>query len=114
MSDRKMREGMLNGFMAGVLGACVSIGGGMVLVPLWFKAGVDRNVATSSTGPLIFFSASISFLISAMLGKYDSFVLIVLFFAVSFTGSYLIKSNRAIMQICRHTSFKKIILSLWY
>jgi len=94
---------MLNGFMAGVLGACLSIGGGIVLVPLWFKAGVDRNVATSSTGPLIFFSSSISFLISAMLGKYDSFVLIVLFLAVSFTGSYLIKSKSRIMQIYWHT-----------
>ena len=104
---------MLNGFMAGVLGACLSIGGGIVLVPLWFKAGVDRNVATSSTGPLIFFSSSISFLISAMLGKYDSFVLIVLFLAVSFTGSYLIKSKSRIMQIYWHTWSKSTILSLW-
>jgi uncharacterized membrane protein YfcA len=93
MTDRKMREGILNGFVAGVLGACVSIGGGMVLGPIWFKAGVDRNVATSSTGPLIFFSSSISFIISAMLGKYDSFLLVLLFFAVSFSGSYLIKSS---------------------
>lgn len=97
MSDQKMRQGMMNGLLAGVLGACVSIGGGMVLIPLWFKAGVDRNVAASSTGPLIFFSSSISFIISLMLGKYDSLVLVVLFFIVSFTGSYLIKSNIYIM-----------------
>lgn len=92
MSEKKMREGILNGFIAGLLGACISIGGGMVLLPLWFKAGVDKNVATSSTGPLIFFSSSISFFISALLGKYESFWLVIVFFAVSFTGSYLIKS----------------------
>jgi uncharacterized membrane protein YfcA len=93
MSDKKMREGVINGFLAGVLGGCVSIGGGMVLVPLWFNAGIDKNVATSSTGPLIFFSSSISFFISVLLGKYDFFLLVVLFFAVSFSGSYLIKSK---------------------
>ena len=65
-----MRDGIINGFFAGLLGACISIGGGMVLLPLWFKAGIDKNVAMSSTGPLIFFSASISFFISALLGKY--------------------------------------------
>jgi uncharacterized membrane protein YfcA len=74
MTDKKMREGMFNGFMAGILGACAGMGGGMVLVPLWFKSGIDRNVATSSTGPLIFFSSSISFIISAMLDRYESYV----------------------------------------
>lgn len=91
-----MRDGIINGFVAGLLGACISIGGGMVLLPLWFKAGVDKNVATSSTGPLIFFSASISFFISALLGKYESFWWVLVFFAVSFSGSYLIKSNNSL------------------
>jgi uncharacterized membrane protein YfcA len=72
MTESKMRQALFNGFFAGVLGGCVSIGGGMVLVPLWLKEGLDKNIATSSTGPLIFFSSSISFFISCILGKYNS------------------------------------------
>ncbi len=67
-----MKQGMFNGFAAGFAGACVGIGGGMVLLPLWFRAGIDKNVAASSTGPLIFFSASVSFFISVMSNKYES------------------------------------------
>ena len=37
-----MREGMFNGFIAGVLGATVAIGGGLVLVPIWMKAGMEK------------------------------------------------------------------------
>lgn len=88
---------MLNGFLAGVLGGCVSIGGGMVLIPLWLKAGIDKNIATSSTGPLIFFSASISFFVSVLLGKYESFLMVLIFFALSFSSSYLIKSSYLII-----------------
>lgn len=88
-----MKQGMFNGFAAGFSGACVGIGGGMVLLPLWFKGGIDKNVAASSTGPLIFFSASVSFFISAMSQRYGSIDLILIFFATGFVGSYLVKSN---------------------
>lgn len=70
MSEQKMREGMFNGFIAGVLGATVAIGGGLVLIPIWLKAGFEKEIVTNSTAPLIFFSASVSFLISALLGNY--------------------------------------------
>lgn len=40
MSYEKMNEGMFNGFVAGVLGASVAVGGGLVLVPLWLKSGI--------------------------------------------------------------------------
>jgi len=83
---------MFNGFLAGVLGGCVSIGGGMVLVPLWIKSGMDHNIAANSTGPLIFFSATVSFFISVMLDSYDSILEVLFYFALSFTGSYVIKS----------------------
>lgn len=88
---------MITGLLTGILGGCVGIGGGMILVPIWLNAGMDRNVATSSTGPLIFFSSSISFIISAMLGKYESFLIVCVFFTVSFVGSYLVKSNHLSM-----------------
>jgi uncharacterized membrane protein YfcA len=93
MSESKMREGMFNGFLAGMLGGSVSIGGGMVLVPLWIRAGINRNVAAGSTGPLIFFSSSISFFIAVLLDSYQSFWEIFLYFSISFIGSYLVKSK---------------------
>lgn len=35
-----MYKGMLNGFVAGCAAASLSVGAGMVLVPVWFKMGV--------------------------------------------------------------------------
>ncbi len=101
---------MFNGFIAGVLGACVAIGGGLVLIPLWLKAGIDKDIVTSSTAPLIFFSSSISFIISALLGQYDSIFLIILFFALSFTSSYVIKSKNKNIQMLQYTLCKNINL----
>jgi len=72
MSPQKMRKGMFNGLISGVLGATVAIGGGLILIPIWLKAGIEKEVVTSSTAPLIFFSASVSFLMSAVLGHYHS------------------------------------------
>ena len=40
MSFEKMNQAMLNGFIAGVLSGTAAIGGGMVLVPIWLKAGI--------------------------------------------------------------------------
>jgi uncharacterized membrane protein YfcA len=94
-----MREGIFNGFLAGALGASVAIGGGLVLLPIWLKMGMDKNVATSSTAPLIFFSSSVSFLISALLGQYDSILVVLFFFGLSFSGSYLIKSTSLFIKI---------------
>lgn len=88
---------MINGLLTGILGGCVGIGGGMILVPIWLNAGIDRNVATSSTGPLIFLSSSISFIISVMLKKYESFAIVLIFFMVSFVSSYLVKSTHSSM-----------------
>lgn len=37
MSEKKMRKQMFNGFIAGAIGGTLSIGSGMVLVPIWLK-----------------------------------------------------------------------------
>ena len=49
-----MRECMFNGFIAGVLGASLGVSVGIVLVPLWLKSGVDRDIVVNSTAPLLF------------------------------------------------------------
>ena len=63
---------MFNGFIAGILGATVGVSGAIVLVPLWLKSGVDKDIIVNSTAPLLFISSSVSFLISVLFGLYDS------------------------------------------
>ncbi len=92
MDNTKVKYGMGIGLAAGFLGGALSIGGGVVLVPLWLKMGIDKNTAISSTGPLMFLSASTSFLVSVVLGKYDGVYSVLLFLGLSFASSYLIKS----------------------
>lgn len=92
MDSTKVNYGMGVGLAAGFLGGALSIGGGVVLVPLWLKMGIDKNTAISSTGPLMFLSASTSFLVSAVLGKYDEVYSVFFFLGLGFVSSYLIKS----------------------
>lgn len=93
MTHKKAYEGMLNGFLAGVLGATVAIGGGLVLVPLWLKAGIEKDIVVNSTAPLIFFSSSISFFICSLLGEYDSVWEVLMYLSLSFCGSFIVKST---------------------
>ncbi len=87
-----MNTNMLTGFLVGVMGSMVGQGGGLILVPVWLKAGMDKEIVVNSTPPLIFFLASISFLTSVLLGQYSSFWIILMYFCLSFAGSYLVKS----------------------
>ena len=84
---------MMTGFLAGFLGGAVSLGGGMVLVPIWIKLGIDKNIAAGSTGPLIFFSSTVSFFIELMLGSYKSLPIILCYILLAFVGSYSVKSS---------------------
>lgn len=53
------------GFFAGVVGATLAIGGALILIPVWLKMGIDKNVAASSTAPLILTSALVAFTIAS-------------------------------------------------
>lgn len=88
---------MMTGFIVGVLGSMIGMGGGLILVPVWLKAGMQKDVVVNSTPPLIFFLASISFLSSVLLGQYSSFGVVAMYFCLSFTGSYLVKSTFTLM-----------------
>lgn len=65
--------GLLTDFMAGCASAALSVGAGMILVPMWYAAGIERNTATATSGPLVFMAASLYFLINFLLGRYHSF-----------------------------------------
>ena len=88
---------MLYGFIAGVIGAAVGLGGAIILVPVWLKMGIDKDVATSSTGPLIFVSAFCSFFISAISGGYEMLEFLE-YFALSFGSVLIVKSKHRVMQ----------------
>lgn len=69
----------------------MAVSGGIVLMPLWLRSGIDRDVVVNSTAPLIFFGSSVSFLISVLFSLYDSYSLVLLFFFVSFISTFFIK-----------------------
>lgn len=87
-----MREAMFNGFLGGTFGGCFALSVGLVLIPQWLRAGIDRKTVNSSTAPLVFLGTSISFFISLLEGSYNSLFSILLFFLISFIGSFYVKS----------------------
>ena len=65
---------MISGFFAGVAGGALGLGGAIILVPVWLNSGIDRIIATSSSGPLILFSAMVAFIMAFLQGSYDSYL----------------------------------------
>jgi uncharacterized membrane protein YfcA len=84
---------MVNGFLAGFMGAAMSVSSGLILAPLWRRANIDNDVIDNSTGPITFVHASISFFIAALMGLDQSLVWIMVFFLVGFVAGYFIKRN---------------------
>lgn len=81
---------MVAGFFAGIAGGSLGLGGSSILIPIWLNLKIDKNVATCSTAPLIFFSAFISFFLSALAGVYSAME-VVQYLALSFFSSFCIK-----------------------
>ena len=97
MSLRKTKISMIVGFLAGMLGGALGLGGAIILVPVWLNNGIDGKVATSSSGPLIFFSATVSYLLGVFSNVYDSISIQIFYFVLAFIASYIIKSRIYIM-----------------
>lgn len=92
MSHKKMVNCMLSGFCAGLIGGSLGLGGAIILVPVWLNLGIDQIKATSSSPPLIFFSALISFTICLLSGRYRDFMSLCFFFGLAYIGSAVVKS----------------------
>lgn len=74
MTEKKVINSIIVGFGAGLIGGTLGLGGAIVLVPVWLNTGIDQEKSTSSSPPLIFFSALISFTICLLSGHYKSFM----------------------------------------
>ena len=55
--------------------------------------GIDKNVASSSSAPLIFTSAVISMVIAALCHYYQSIPMIIFHFVLGFLASYYVKGT---------------------
>lgn len=103
-----MWNSMLCGFGAGVVGGTLGLGGAIILVPVWLSSGIDKTVATSSSGPLIFFSALISFMMSFLQKTYDNYLMLIFYFVLAFFGAWVIKSIESINNSCDKDADRKV------
>ena len=90
MTSNKFRSAMFYGFLAGIVGGALGLGGAIILVPVWLSNGIDKEVATSSSPPLIFLFSTIPMFLSAVSGAYQVHEF-VSYFALSFFSSFFVK-----------------------
>ena len=93
MSLKYFSKSLYVGFCAGCIGGMMGIGGSIILIPVWLDSGIDKEIATSSTAPLIFTSALISMFIAVLCNMYTSFLEVLFHFALAFVASFYIKSK---------------------
>ena len=86
---------MTAGFFAGMVGATLAIGGALILIPVWLKFGVDKDVAASSTATLILISALVAFTIASFNSVYESVSVMTLTFycLLAFVSAAIVKGN---------------------
>ena len=93
MNTEKMWGSMISGLFAGLIGGALGLGGAIILVPVWLNQGIDKNVAASSSGPLIFFSAAVAFFMAFLGDNYDDALILLFYFVLAFAGSAVVKGT---------------------
>lgn len=93
MSKKFFTSALYGGFAAGCAGGMLGIGGAIILVPYWLEVGFDKDIATSSSAPLVFSSAFISMVIATLCGMYTSIGQVVFHFIWAFLASFYVKST---------------------
>lgn len=91
MSKDFSRKTIILGFSGGFVGGMLGIGGAIILIPAWLEMGIDKNVASSSSAPLIISSAFISMIMAMLCHFYNSYTAIIFYFIFSFLSSYYVK-----------------------
>jgi len=97
MSLKYFNNSLVVGFSAGCIGGMLGIGGSILLIPVWLDSGIDKDIATSSTAPLIFTSAFISMFIALLCNMYGSLLEVVLYFIMAFCASFYVKSTSIVI-----------------
>ena len=89
---------LIAGFCAGFVGATLAIGGALILIPVWLKAGIDKDVAASSTATLILISALVAFTVASFNSIYESIPLLTMLFylILAFAGAAIVKGTPSI------------------
>lgn len=85
---------MILGFSGGFAGGMLGIGGAIILVPAWLHMGIDKSIVSSSSAPLILASAFISMIIAFLCDFYDSLIMVIFYFLLSYFASFYIKRNK--------------------
>lgn len=107
MSTGFLIKAMILGFSGGFAGGMLGIGGAIILVPAWLEMGMDKGIASSSSAPLILASAFISMVIALLCHFYDSFIMIVFYFGLSYIASHYVKRKIApIIEFINHIKAK--------
>ena len=94
MFRRVLVLGFADGFTGGVLG----IGGAIILVPAWLEMGINRDIAASSSAPLILASALISSFVAGLCGYYTSLFSVLGYLFWGFIASYYVKRKCVYIQ----------------
>ena len=93
MTEKKAKNCIISGFCAGLMGGALGLGGAIILVPVWLNSGINQLKVVSTSPPLIFFSALISFTICLLCGRYRNFMELCFYFGLAYIGSAVIKSK---------------------
>lgn len=71
IDEKNVWKFLLGGFVAGLIGATLAIGGALILIPLWLKLGIEKNYCSSTTPTLILISALVAFTIALFNEQYE-------------------------------------------